>query len=230
MMKKFFLPITLTAIFLYALSNWLGIVSSGTIVYNLLILANFACLLSLSIASIYGLIVQINVEKKVSAEEEDEWQLSIERTVYSSLIWIQVAFSISFVTFISAFMLVRDTYPKVALYAILLYICSFFGWVLITYLSRYTHPEFKLPDPNSPTYQQELFDSYDDGEKHLMLKGLYKLYYWMNVLLILLGFGLMYYSIFSGESQLVAIIGIGCILLFTQTYYTLSLKPKKTIF
>ena len=229
-MSKFILPVTLVVIFLYSLSNWLGVVSTGNIVYNLLILANFACLLSLIIASVYALLVQRNGEKKVSGgEEEDEWQLSIERTAYNALIWIQVAFSISFVAFHVAFMLVRDTYPKVALYALILFIGSFLGWVLNTYLIRYIHPEFKLPDPKSPTYQLELFDSYDDGEKHLMLKALYKLYYWMNGLLILLGMGLMYYSILSGQSQLISIIGIGFILLFIQTYYTLSLKPKKIV-
>ena len=93
------------------------------------------------------------------------------------------------------------------------------GVVIGTYLMRYTHPEFRLPDPQSPTYQQELFDSYDDGEKYLMLKTLYKLYFWIIILLILLGIGLMFYSIFTGQSQLISIIGIGCILLFVQTYY-----------
>jgi len=190
-MRKFALPVTLLAIFLYSLSNWLGVVSSEATVHNLLILTNLTCLLCLITASIYGLFLQMNSEKKVSAEDEDEWRLSIERTAYNALIWMQVAFSISFVAFIATFLLVRDTYPKVALYAVLLFIGSLVGLVLITYLSRYTHPEFKLPDPHSPTYQQELFDSYDDGEKHLMLKGLYKLYYWMIALLMLLGIGLM---------------------------------------
>ena len=35
-MKKYVLPITLSAIFLYPLSNWLGVVSSEAVVYNLL--------------------------------------------------------------------------------------------------------------------------------------------------------------------------------------------------
>lgn len=229
MMMRFFLPTTLLAIFLYSLSKWIGVVSSGTTVYNSLMFANFACLLCLIFASFYGLIVQTNGEKKVSFEEEDEWKLSIERKAYNTIIWTQVAFSISFVTFIAAFMLVRDTHPKVALFAVILFISSFLGLIITTYLVRYTHPEFKLADPNSPTYQQELFDSYDDGEKYVMLRGLYKLYYWMNILLVLLGLGLMYYSIFTKQSQLIAIIGIGCILFFIQTYYSLSLKPKNTI-
>lgn len=124
-------------------------------------------------------------------------------------------------------LLERDTNPLISLYATVLFVASFVGLVLLTYLLRYSHPEFKLPDPQSPTYQQELFDSYDDGEKYVMLKSLYKLYFWIIATLILLGFTLMFYSIFTGNSQLISIIGIGVILLFIQIYYSLSMKPKK---
>ena len=61
-----------------------------------------------------------------------------------------------------------------------------------------------------------------------MLKGLYKLYYWVNILLVLLGFGLMFYSIFTKQSQLIAIIKMVVYYYYIQTYYSLSLKPKKT--
>jgi hypothetical protein len=225
-MKKFVFPISLIILFLYSLSNWLGVARSEATVYNVIVLANLACLLCLIAASVYGLMTHIMGEKKVSFEEEDDRQLFVEQKTYNTLIFIQIALSISFVTFIAAFMLVRDTYPKVALYSILLFIASIIGWALITYLIRYSNPQFQFPDPNSPTYQQELFNSFDDGEKYLMLKGLYKLYYWILGLLVLLSFGLMFYSIFTGQSQLVAIIGIGGILLFIQTYYAFSLKPK----
>lgn len=228
-MRKFVLPTVLSFIFLYALSNSLGAIIFENRVYNLLVFTNFVCLLCLIIASSYGLMVQITGEKQVNVEDEDEWRLSIERTGYNTLIWTQVAFSISFVALISTFILVRETNPQIALYAFLLHICSLVGLVLVTSIIRYTSPEFTLPNPKSPTYQQELFDSLDDGQKHLMLKGLYKLYYWVIALLILLGIGLMFYSIFTNKSQLVSIVGIGFILLFIQTFYAISLKPKKAV-
>lgn len=226
-MKKFLLPISLLVILLYSLSNWLGFIKEQTLTYNLLVLANISCLLCLIIASFYGVLVQANGVKKMSDEEEDARLLLIERQSYSTVIWVQVAFSISFVSFISGFMLVRNNYPKIVLYSICLFIASFLGLMVVSYLTRYTNPKFELPDPHSPTYHKELFDSFDDGEKYLMLKGLYKLYYWLILLLILLAFGLMFYSIFTEQSQLISIVGIGCILLFIQTYFALSLKPKR---
>ena len=188
------------------------------------------CILCLIIANMYSVFVQVNGKKQVDFEDEDddEWRLSLERATYAAISWIQAAFSISFVAFLTGFMLVRDSNPMVTFYAIVLFMSLFIALVIVTYLVRYTHPEFKLPDPQSPTYQQELFDSYDDGEKYLMLKSLYKLYFWINILLILLGIGLMLYSVFTGQSQLNSIIGIGCILLFVQTYYSISLKPQKS--
>lgn len=229
-MKKIVLPFILLSIFLYSLSNWVGVIREQTATYNLLVLSNFICLLCLIIASIYGMSARSIGEKKVDFEEEDERQLSIERKAYDTVLWTQAALTISFVSIIAGFMLVRDLHPEIVSYAILLSILSFVGLGMVYYLNRYTNPEYKLPDPKSPTYQQELFDSYDDGEKHLMLKGLYKLYYWIITLLVFLSFGLMFYSIFTKQSQLISIIGIGCILLFVQTYYALSLKPKKSAF
>lgn len=227
-MKKLLLPIVLITIFLYSLSEWLGILKEQTVTYNMIFTANMICLLCLIIANMYSVFVQVNGKKQVDFEDEDEWRLSLERATYAAISWIQAAFSISFVAFLTGFMLVRDSNPMVAFYAIVLFMSSFIALVIVTYLVRYTHPEFKLPDPQSPTYQQELFDSYDDGEKYLMLKSLYKLYFWINILLILLGIGLMLYSVFIGQSQLISIIGIGCILLFVQTYYSMSLKPQKS--
>lgn len=227
-MKKLLLPIILIIIFLYSLSEWLGILKEQSVTYNMIFMANMICLLCLIIANMYRIFIQVKGKKQVDFEDEDEWRILLERATYTAFSWIQVAFSISFVAVLTGFMLLRDSNPKVVLYALVLFMSSLLTLVIVTYLMRFTHPEFKLPDPKSPKYQPELFDSYDDGEKYLMLKSLYKLYFWIIFLLILLGNGLMYYSIFTGQSQLISIIGIGCILLFVQTYYSMSLKPKKS--
>ena len=60
-----------------------------------------------------------------------------------------------------------------------------------------------------------------------MLKGLYKLYAFVIWGLVILAFGLMFYSVFTGDSQLVSIIGIGVLLMLVQVSYTISLKPSK---
>ena len=94
-------------------------------------------------------------------------------------------------------------------------------------ITRITNPTFKFPDPQSKKYNQEFFDQFDDGEKYVILKGLYKLYSIVTWGLVLLAAALMFYSAFSGNSQLISIVGIGVLLLFIQVSYTISLKPSK---
>ena len=67
----------------------------------------------------------------------------------------------------------------------------------------------KFPDPNSKDTVLDSLDLYDDGQKHILLKSLYKLYFTTILLFILLASALMFYSIFSGNNQIVSIIGVG---------------------
>ena len=226
-MKKFGVPLIFVVILFYILKEFTSGYDQRSLTPNLLFVANIVSLICLTIASMYSAYIKHLSERPVSIQDEDEIQLTMERKSYSVVIWIQVALSVSFITLLVGFLLVRHSYPFIALYAIVLFVVSLIALVLATYLMRFTHPEFKLPDPKSPTYQQELFDSYDDGEKYIMLKSLYKLYYLIIAILGFLAFGLMFYSAFTGDSQLISIIGIGAILLFVQIYYSISLKPKR---
>lgn len=226
-MKKFGLPLILLVILIYILKEFTIGYDQRGVTPNLIIVANIVSFISLTIASMYNAYINHLSERPVSIQDEDTLQLTIERKSYSVVIWLQIALSVSFITLLVGFLLLRHSYPMIALYAIVLFIFSIVALVLATYLMRFTHPEFKLPDPKSPTYQLELFDSYDDGEKYIMLKSLYKLYYLIIAVLGFLAFGLMFYSAFTGDSQLISIIGIGAILLFVQIYYSISLKPKR---
>ncbi|MBY0097941.1 hypothetical protein [Mesobacillus maritimus] len=75
--------------------------------------------------------------------------------------------------------------------------------------------------------RQEVFDQFDDGEKYVILKGLYKLHSFIIWGLVLLASALMFYSAFTGHSQVISIIGIGILLLLIQVIFTTSLKPTK---
>src|SRR5699024_12059605 len=89
-----------------------------------------------------------------------------------------------------------------------------------------TNPNFKLPDPQSKNFNKEYLEQFDGGEKYVMLKGLNEIYTLVIWGLVILAFGLMFYSAFTGDSQLVSIIGIGVLLMLIQVSYTISLKPK----
>ncbi|MFF5996097.1 DUF3169 family protein [Lysinibacillus sp. KU-BSD001] len=226
-MKKYLMPMVLAVLFVYAFSQWVGVAPHETISYNSLYIANLVSLVGLLIASLYAVYIKSKGRTPVDIEQEDEGRVMLERASYSMAMWLQIPFSVSFVALTGGFIVARDSNPKLVLYAMILCAVSFFAQAVTVHLYRYVNPEYKLPDPQSPTYQQELFDSFDDGEKYLMLKSFYKLYYTLLFLIVLLCFALMYYSVFSGNSQLISIIGLGAILLFMQIYHASNLKPKK---
>lgn len=226
-MKKIGVPLIYLVILFYILKEFTSGYDQRSVTPNLLFAANIVSFICLTIANIYNAYIKYLSERSVLIQDKDGIQFTLERKSYSVVIWIQVSLSISFITLLIGFLLVRDSYASIAFYAAVLFIVSIIALGLSMSLMRFTHPGFKLPNPTSPTYQQELFDSFDDGEKYMMLKSLYKLYFLIIGALVLLAFGLMYYSAFTGNSQLNSIIGIGTILLFVQTYYSISLKPKR---
>ncbi|WP_102029132.1 DUF3169 family protein [Salirhabdus sp. Marseille-P4669] len=164
---------------------------------------------------------------KVDFVLEDTHQVRLERLAYTAVTYIQIALSLSFTAMIIGFLLLRDSEPGIALWSSLLLIVSFASLVPSEKIIRITNPNFKFPDPQSKNYEQEYMNQFDDGEKYVMLKALYKLYSLVTWGLVLLAFALMFYSIFTDDSQLVSIIGIGLLILLIQVSYTIRLKPSK---
>lgn len=221
-MKSFSVPFILSAVLLYTLKEFTSGFSNRDLVPNLLFATNIISLTCLNITSIYSIYIKHLSMRSILLQEEDALLLTLERISYSAIIWIQISLSLSFVTLLVGFLLIRDSHPFIVFHSILLFIIAFVSLVLGTYLLRYMQPEFKPSD----TFNQDLFSSYNDEKKSVMLKSLYKLYFWMIALLVLLAFGLMIYSAFTTNTQIVSIIGIGVILLFVQLYYSTSLKSK----
>ncbi|MCM3587833.1 DUF3169 family protein [Mesobacillus maritimus] len=192
---------------------------------NLLMISNLVVIICLMFA-------RFNVHKaekssviKVDIKVEDTHQVSLERMAYTALTSIQVALSLSFTASLVGFLLLRDTQPDIVLWSLILLVVSFLSLFPSEKMIRITNPNFNFPNPQSKNYEQEFFNQFDDGEKYVMLKGLYKLYSLVTWGLVLLAFILMFYSAFTGDSQLVSIIGIGVLLLLIQVSYTISLKP-----
>lgn len=160
-------------------------------------------------------------------EIEDIHQVKLERIAYNSATYIQISISLSLTSMLVGFILLRDTHPDIVLWSFILLAISLASIFPSEKIVHITNPNLKFPDPQSKNYEQEYFNQFDDGEKFVILKGLYKIYGTVIWGLILLAFSLMFYSIFSDNSQVVSIIGIGVLLLLIQVIYTVSLKPSK---
>ena len=155
--------------------------------------------------------------------DEDIYFNQLERRSYNASYFACTAFVIAFITLVIGFILVRDSHPMIALLSFILWTGSLFSSNFKMF--EFLFPNYKIPDRKDTVV--DTLDIYDDGQKHKLLITLYKLYFTTILLFILLAFALMFYSIFSGNNQIVSIIGIGIILLILFNGLSGSLKPAK---
>lgn len=214
-------------IFLYGLYELFTGLKNQLFEANMLMISNLVVIICLILARFNIWKAEQGSLMKVDMEVADSHQVALERKAYTATTYIQIALSISFTAILVGFLLLRDTQPKIALASVILMVLSLVSLFPSKKIVSITNPNFKLPDPQSKKFNEEYFEQFDDGEKYVMLKGLYKLYGFVIWGLVILAFALMYYSVLTGDSQLVSIIGIGVLLLLIQVSYTLSLKPSK---
>lgn len=93
-------------------------------------------------------------------------------------------------------------------------------------LVPHMYPDRDLPSISDKHYAAKLLQSSDDGEKHVMLGGLYQTHLTMNSLLFAAILLLLFYSILSGTSQLFSIFIIIAILAVANAQYMFSIRNK----
>ena len=93
-------------------------------------------------------------------------------------------------------------------------------------LAKVVDPNREYPSVNDKQYAEKLMEMSDDGERHIMLHGLYRAFTSINMLLFFAVLALISYSVLSGISQLAGILIILFILIFTNAQYMLSIRKK----
>ena len=194
---------------------------------NALIASNIICGICLIVVAAYSIYIERALSSEISAVDEDVFFNRLERKSYTASYFYQSALVFCFMTFTIGFILVRESNPEIPFVALILSLIALFFFIPKNNMVELIYPNFKIPDKNSKDPIAESLDFYDDGQKHLLLKSLYKLYFSIIGAFIFLVFALMYYSVFSGNNQTVSIIGIGIILLFVLNALSMSLKPDK---
>lgn len=91
---------------------------------------------------------------------------------------------------------------------------------------KFAYPNRDFPSYNDKKYTKKLFEMSDEGERHIMLQGLYSAFSTTNILLVSSLVLLMFYSVASGESQLFAILIITIILVVGNTQYFLKVRNR----
>ncbi|MEK5077708.1 DUF3169 family protein [Solibacillus sp. FSL W7-1436] len=91
---------------------------------------------------------------------------------------------------------------------------------------KYVYPYREIPSYNDKHYTKKMFEMSDEGERHIMLQGLYSAFNLTNILLLCSLLLCMFYSVASGESQLFAILIIALILITVNTKYILKVRNR----
>ncbi|MFS0653843.1 DUF3169 family protein [Bacillus sp. 179-C3.3 HS] len=160
----------------------------------------------------------------LSGDEEDELEAKQYRT-YSdlalgntgSMILSIIGIGVAIVTDQELWLILVN----VALF-IMTIVCSYMAISML----KLVYPDRDLPSATDKDYAKKLLAISDEGEKHVMLEGLYSTFQIMNMLLTGAMFILIVYSIGSYHSQLFSIILIGIVLIILNAHYTLKIRNR----
>lgn len=191
----------------------------------------FLCNISSSLLLVFAVGYNLKLSRALnhpSTDDEDTFFHSLERKMYRITNAIITAWIIAFLATVIGFIFLRDDHPQIVFVSMIIGIISFFFAISDSKMTAIIFPNYSPPKPNSKEPVLDTLDMFDDGQKYVLLKSLYKLYFLVIFLLVLLIFALMYYSILSGNNQTVSIIGIGFILFLCLIIFASSLKPEKS--
>ncbi len=177
---------------------------------------------------LWGSILQRQLKKSyemnLEGEEEDEADKSRYRKFSDYSLIIQSNSVISLL----ALCIIVITTMNIALIIIgvVFSLVSYLLMASMIRLMQIVYPERNLPSASDSDYAKKLLDSADEGEKHIMLHGLYKSYNTVNILMIFGMIGATIYSVATENSQVFSIILMGIVLLVVNGRYMLSVRDK----
>ncbi|WGD98313.1 DUF3169 family protein [Bacillus safensis] len=164
------------------------------------------------------------VSLSVSGDEEDE----LEAKQYRTFTDLTLANTVSTILSIIAIGIAIVT--EQSLWLILVNAALFMVTIIGSYAAisvlKLVYPNRNLPSPSDKDYSKKLLAISDEGEKHVMLGGLFHTYQMMNILLTSAMFILIVYSLGANHSQLFSIMVIGLVLIILNANYVLKIRNR----
>lgn len=177
---------------------------------------------------IFTIISTVQMKKKatliLSGDEEDQRDVWQYKRFSDVSLCATTALVLSIVAVATSIITVQPTW-LLLLSGIAVLASTFFS-VTGSALIQTIYPERELPSPAEKNYAKKLLAASDEGEKFVMLQGLYKTFSTTNMLLIFSLFLLIIYSVGTGDSQLFSIFVIGLILIGANTQYLFTIRNK----
>ena len=168
--------------------------------------------------------IKHSVQKKVAGDEEDaleEWKY---KKFADASLCFNSAYIVSFL-FMCTSVLTDQPLWLISMSGLLLAVCFLLSFIMPK-LMGLVYPDRPMPSAGDKDYGKKLLALSDDGERHVMLQGLYKSFNSVNGLLIFGMLLLLFYSIGTGSSQLFGITVIAAILLCSNIQYMWNIRGK----
>lgn len=164
------------------------------------------------------------VSLSVSGDEEDELEAKQSRTFNDLSLSNTVSTILSIIAIGVA--IVTEQPIWLILFNVALFIVTIMSSYVAISVLKLVYPNRNLPSPTDKDYSKKLLAISDEGEKHVMLGGLFHTYQMMNILLTGAMFILIVYSLGANHSQLFSIIVIGFVLIILNANYMFRIRNR----
>ncbi len=185
----------------------------------------FAAIIVSLLASLRCYVKVKSLDSTAFSGDEEDWANEAKyRITTDHSLFTHIAIILSFLSL--SLCLIEDLPLWHIIAAVLAFSISLFSGQKIFNLTKIIYRERELPSPKDTDYEDKLLASSDDGEKYVILHGLYKSYNLVSLILILAIVAAILYSMATGESQLFSIALMCAVLIAGQTKYLLSIRNK----
>ncbi|MCY1118546.1 DUF3169 family protein [Bacillus safensis] len=164
------------------------------------------------------------VSLSVSGDEEDELEAKQYRT-FTDLTLANTVSTIFSIVAIGIAIVTEQPIWLILVNAALFIVTIISSYAAVSVL-KLVYPNRNLPSPSDKDYSKKLLAISDEGEKHVMLGGLFHTYQMMNILLTGAMFILIVYSLGANHSQLFSIIVIGLVLIILNANYMFRIRNR----
>ena len=162
--------------------------------------------------------------KREGDTDEDELEKYIYRKYADISLCIQVGLVLSLL--VTGVAIIQQTDAWIFVASGITMIAALLFLFLLPTLLPMMYPERDLPSSTDSDFADKLLHASDEGERHVMLEGLYKTFNTMNGALFLGLIILMMYSISTGDNQIFGMIVIAAVLIISSVRYVTSIRGK----
>lgn len=165
------------------------------------------------------------LSKQTFAGEEEDRVDELKNKKFSDFTYFTAA-GATISLFIICMVLIMDLPNAILIAALVGLIVSIILSFSNTSLMKLVYPDREMPSTSDPDYAEKLINMSDEGERHIILHGLYKAFNSANFYMVGAIILALFYSIASGSNQIFSIALMTIILLIINGKYILSIRNK----